>query len=134
MSSAVDTSKKDAWGVVAGAPARLLRLEGAALLAGSLLAYATTGQSWWLVPLAFLFPDLFAIGYLAGTKVGARTYNLAHVTPLPGALIAFGWWQNTSLAVALGLVWLAHIGLDRMLGYGLKYGDDFQHTHLSGKG
>src|SRR5277367_2557440 len=79
MSSAVDTSKKDAWGVVAGAPARLLRLEGAALLAGSLLAYATTGQSWWLVPLAFLFPDLFAIGYLAGTKVGARTYNLAHV-------------------------------------------------------
>jgi hypothetical protein len=119
---------------VVGAPARLLRLEGAALLAGSLLAYTTTGRSWWLVPLTLLLPDLSWIGYLAGTKVGARVYNLGHITPLPGVLIAVGWWQNTSLAVALGLIWHAHIGLDRMLGYGLKYGDDFQHTHLSGIG
>lgn len=134
MSSALDASTKDPWGVVAGAPARLLRLEGAALLAGSLLAYTTTGQPWWLVALTLLVPDLSAIGYLFGTKVGARNYNLAHITPLPGVLVAVGWWQNTSLAVALGLVWLAHIGLDRMLGYGLKYGDDFQHTHLRGIG
>jgi Domain of unknown function (DUF4260) len=132
MSSAVDTSTKHAWGVVVGAPARLLRAEGSALLAGSLLAYTTTGRSWWLVPLTFLFPDFSWLGYLAGTKAGARSYNLAHITPLPGVVIAVGWWQNTSLAVALGLIWLAHIGLDRMLGYGLKYGDDFQHTHLSG--
>lgn len=109
-------------------------LEGAGLLAGSLLAYTTTGQPWWLVPLTLLSPDLSAIGYLFGTKVGARSYNLTHITPLPGVLVAVGWWQNTSLAVALGLVWLAHIGLDRMLGYGLNYGDDFQHTHLSGIG
>jgi hypothetical protein len=134
MSFGADTSTRDAWGVVVGAPARLLRLEGAALLAGSLLAYATTGQPWWLVPLTLLFPDASAIGYLFGAKAGARSYNLAHITPLPGVLIAVGWWQNTSLAVALGLVWLAHIGLDRMLGYGLKYGDDFQHTHLSAIG
>lgn len=132
MSSALDTSTKPAWGVVTGAPARLLRLEGAALLAGSLLAYTTTGQPWWLLPLTFLFPDLSALGYLAGTKVGARSYNLAHITPLPGVLIAVGWQQNASLAVALGLVWLAHIGFDRISGYGLKYGDNFQHTHLSG--
>jgi hypothetical protein len=134
VSSAAATSTKDTWGVVSGTPAHLLRLEAAALLAGSLLAYTTTGQPWWLVPLTFLFPDLFMIGYVAGTQVGARSYNLAHITPLPGVLIAFGWWQNASLAVALGLVWLAHIGLDRMFGFGLKYGDDFQHTHLSGKG
>jgi uncharacterized membrane protein YgdD (TMEM256/DUF423 family) len=132
MSSAVDTSTRDARGVVVGAPASLLRLEGVALFAGSLLAYTTTGRSWWLVPLTFLFPDFSWLGYLAGTRVGARIYNLAHITPLPGVLIAVGWWQNASLAVALGLIWLAHIGLDRMLGYGLKYGDDFQHTHLRG--
>jgi hypothetical protein len=53
---------------------------------------------------------------------------MSSATPLPGVLIAFGWWQNASLASALGLIWLAHI---RMLGYGLKYDDDFQHTHLS---
>jgi hypothetical protein len=130
MSVAGETPGRS-WGVVAGAPARLLRLEGAALLAGSLLAYASTGEPWWLVPLTFLIPDLFALGYLAGTRVGARSYNLAHITPLPGVLVAAGWWQGVPLAAALGLVWLAHIGLDRMFGYGLKYADHFQHTHLS---
>ena len=132
MSAALATAVKDARGVVVGAPARLLRLEGAALLVGSLLAYSTTGRPWWLVPLALLLPDLSMIGYVAGTKVGARGYNLAHTTLLPGALVAVGWWQSASLATALGLIWLAHIGLDRMLGYGLKYDDDFQHTHLGG--
>jgi hypothetical protein len=114
------------------APTRLLRLEGSALLAGSLLAYTTTDQPWWLVPLTLLLPDLSAVGYLAGTGLGARVYNLFHITPLPGLLVALGWWQDASLASALGLIWLAHIGMDRMLGYGLKYDDDFQHTHLSG--
>jgi hypothetical protein len=132
VSSPVDTAAKNAWGVVAGIPARLLRLEGAALLIGSLLAYTTTGKPWWLVPLLLLLPDLSMLGYIAGTKVGARSHNFAHTTPLPGALIAVGWWQSASLATALGLIWLAHIGLDRMLGYGLKYDDDFQHTHLGG--
>ena len=32
--------------------------------------------------------------------------------------------------MALALVWLAHIGLDRLLGMGLKYNDRFAHTHL----
>jgi hypothetical protein len=113
------------------APTHLLRLEGAALLAGSLLAYTTTGLPWWLIPLTLLLPDLSAVGYLGGNGLGARVYNLFHITPLPCLLIAVGWWQNASLASALGLIWLAHIGMDRMLGYGLKYDDDFQHTHLS---
>jgi len=131
MSTATATRGGIADGTKAGAPTRLLRLEGAALLAGSLLAYTTTGRPWWLIPLTLLLPDLSALGYLGGTRLGARIYNLFHITPLPGVLIAVGWWQSASLATALGLVWLAHIGMDRMLGYGLKYGDDFQHTHLS---
>jgi hypothetical protein len=69
-------------------------------------------------------------GYLAGTRAGAVSYNLAHATPLPAVLVVLGWWQHRPLILALGLVWLAHIGLDRLLGYGLKYGDNFQHTHL----
>jgi hypothetical protein len=117
-------------GMVVGAPRVFLRLEGATLLAGSLIAYSTTNQAWWLVPLTILVPDLSMAGYLGGARLGAHLYNLVHSTPVPATLVGIGWWQDKSLAVALGLIWLAHIGLDRLIGYGLKYGDKFQHTHL----
>src|SRR5437899_490974 len=112
-------------GTVAGIPCRWLRVEGATLLVGSLVAFATTGQAWWLVPLTLLLPDLLMVGYLGGTRLGAATYNLAHATPLPAALLWLGWYRGSSIAVALALVWLAHIGMDRVLGYGLKYDDHF---------
>ena len=117
-------------GTVRGVPRRWLRLEGAVLLAGSLIAYAATGEPWWLVPLALLVPDLFMAGYLRGTRPGAQLYNLAHSTALPAGMVGLGWWQSQPLVLALGLTWLAHIGMDRLLGYGLKYDDHFQHTHL----
>jgi uncharacterized protein DUF4260 len=117
-------------GMVIGTPRRWLRVEGATLVAGSLIAYATTDQAWWLVPLTLLLPDLTMIGYLGGTRLGSYLYNLGHSTPVPAVIVAIGWWQDNSLVVALGLVWLAHIGLDRLIGYGLKYDDHFQHTHL----
>ena len=100
------------------------------LLVGSLLAYSSTDRTWWLVPLLVLVPDLSMLGYLAGTRIGAYAYNIVHATPVPATLVAIGWWQGRSLIVALGLIWVAHIGLDRLAGYGLKYGDHFQHTHL----
>ena len=131
MTATIETDSLVAAGTVVGAPRRLLQLEGAILLTGALTAYTTTHEPWWLIPLTLLFPDLFAIGYLAGTRVGANLYNLVHTTALPAAVIAFAWSQHTPLAGALGLIWLAHIGMDRLLGYGLKYDDHFQHTHLS---
>jgi mRNA-degrading endonuclease YafQ of YafQ-DinJ toxin-antitoxin module len=73
-------------------------------------------------------------GYLGGTRLGAIMYNLAHSTPLPALLVGLGWWRHEDLVLALGLVWLAHIGLDRLLAYGLKYNDDCQHTHLGRSG
>lgn len=117
-------------GTVSGAPRRWLRLQGGVLLAGSLIAFSATGQPWWLVPATILVPDVLAAGYLGGTRLGAHLYNLAHSTTLPAALAGLGRWQGRPLILALGLVWLAHIGADRLLGYGLKYGDSFQHTHL----
>jgi Domain of unknown function (DUF4260) len=117
-------------GTVTGNPRRWLRLEALTLVAGSLTAYSTTNQPLWLIPIILLVPDLVMVGYLGGTRLGAITYNLAHSTPLPAAAIALGWWQHAPLVLALGLVWLAHIGMDRALGYGLKYDDHFQHTHL----
>ena len=124
------TAGSPADGTVIGTPRRWLRVEGATLVAGSLIAYSTTGQAWWLVPLTLLLPDLTMIGYLGGARLGSYLYNLGHSTPLPAAIVAIGWWQDKSLVVALGLVWLAHIGVDRLIGYGLKYDDHFQHTHL----
>jgi len=121
-------------GSVVGAPRRWLRLEGATLLVGCLLSFSTTHQPWWLIPLAILLPDVVMAGYLGGTRLGANLYNLAHSTALPVLVIGLGWWQHEALVLALGLVWLAHIGLDRLLAYGLKYDDDFQHTHLGRPG
>lgn len=119
-----------AEGVVVGAPRRWLRLEGLVLLTGTLIAYGALGQPWWIVPAGILVPDIAMAGYLAGTRPGARLYNLAHATLLPAVMLGAGYWQADRLAEALALVWLAHIGLDRLLGMGLKYSDRFTHTHL----
>jgi hypothetical protein len=117
-------------GMVTGGPRRWLRIEGATVLVGSLVAYWATRQPLWLVPLTLLVPDVLMVGYLGGTRLGARLYNVAHSAPLPAIMVGIGWWQAEPLVLALGLVWIAHIGMDRLLGYGLKYDDSFQHTHL----
>jgi Domain of unknown function (DUF4260) len=109
-------------GVVVGAPRRWLGLEGLVLLAGALIAYSTLGQPWWLVPAGILVPDIAMSGYVAGTRLGAHLYNLAHATLLPAVMLGTGYWQADRLLMALGL--------DRLLGMGLKYNDRFTHTHL----
>jgi hypothetical protein len=117
-------------GVVVGAPRRWLGVEGLILLAGALIAYGILGQPWWLVPAGILVPDLAMGGYLAGTRPGAHLYNIAHATLLPAVMLGIGYRQADRLVTALALIWLAHIGMDRLLGMGLKYNDRFAHTHL----
>lgn len=108
----------------------LLRLEGAALFLAAVSAYAWTGQSWWLFATLILAPDIAMAAYLAGPKIGARGYNLVHTTVVPwGVGIAGLAWQ-APLAVAVALIWLAHVGIDRALGYGLKEPTGFKDTHL----
>jgi hypothetical protein len=118
-------------GTVVGAPRVWLLLEGMTLLVGSLVAFSITHQSWWLALSVILVPDVFAAGYAFGTRLGAHLYNVAHATPLPALLVGIGWWQDHPLVLAIGTIWLGHIGMDRMLTFGLKYPDSFQHTHLS---
>lgn len=117
-------------GVVVGAPRRWLLLEGLVLLVGALTAFAALGQPWWLVPAGILVPDIAMSGYVAGPRVGAHVYNIAHATPVPAVLLGSGYWQADHLLMAIALIWLGHIGLDRLLGVGLKYNDRFPHTHL----
>ena len=121
-------------GIVTGRPRAWLRLEGLALLTAALVAYSQTGQPWWLLAATLLVPDLGALGYLVSASAGTLLYNLAHTTTLPLVLGGLGIWQHNALASALALVWLAHIGMDRAMAYGLKYDDDPSHTHLGRHG
>ncbi|MBB3973732.1 DUF4260 domain-containing protein [Hansschlegelia beijingensis] len=117
-------------GYVQGAPRSLLRLEGAALLLFALVGYWWSGQPWWLLAALVLVPDLSMLGYLAGPKVGAALYNAAHSTTAPLVLLSGSALLDDRMTLGLALIWLAHIGFDRALGYGLKYVSGFGDTHL----
>lgn len=112
----------------------LLRLEGLAALAAAVTAFWFIGGNWWLFALLLLAPDLSMLGYSAGEKTGAKLYNLAHTYTVPAALGAIGWFGGIGWLVPVALIWVAHIGMDRALGYGLKYPDGFKQTHLGGIG
>ena len=111
-------------------PSLLLRLEGAALFAAALVLYFHEGFGWLALVLLALAPDLAMLGYSAGPRVGAVAYDLAHTEAFPVALAVAGVVADGELALQLALIWLAHIGADRLLGYGLKYPTAFQDTHL----
>jgi hypothetical protein len=111
-------------------PARLLRLEGVAVAAGALVLYFEAGYGWLALLLLVLAPDLSALGYLAGNRAGAVTYDVAHTYAGPVALGVAGVLGAWDTASQLALIWLVHIGVDRMLGYGLKYPTGFKDTHL----
>jgi Domain of unknown function (DUF4260) len=111
-------------------PSPLLRIEESALLLLTLFAYQHLHASWLLFAILFLTPDLFMLGYLANARVGAAIYNLAHTLTLPLALLFISYLQHWHLALAIALIWTAHIAFDRLLGYGLKYPTYFKDTHL----
>jgi hypothetical protein len=130
---AVDANKmtsSNGCGYVDGTPRLFIRIESAAVALAAMIAYRQLGEPWWLFAALFLAPDLSMIGYLAGPRVGALLYNVVHVYAGPAILVGFGFLSGSVIAQALASIWFAHIGFDRMLGYGLKYGQGFAFTHL----
>ncbi len=115
-------------GAVSGDVRRWLRLEGLIVVAAAVLVYARGGNSWLLFGILFLSPDLSFAGYLRGPRVGAAIYNIFHSYIVPIALACGMWMAGRSIEIPL--IWVAHIGFDRLLGYGLKYPTGFGHTHL----
>lgn len=107
-----------------------LRLEGAVILAGAVAVYAAWGFSWPLFALLLLVPDVSMAGYLKDRWLGAFLYNAGHSYLLPAALATFGLLRDMPTAVAVAVIWFAHIGMDRALGFGLKHSAGFGHTHL----
>jgi hypothetical protein len=108
------------------------RAEGALVFLGAL---AILMQAWqplasWVAILVFFAPDLSFAAYLAGPKVGAAVYNAVHLYGFGLVVMALGALTDQPWITALGFLWLAHAGFDRMLGYGLKLTTGFQDTHL----
>ena len=115
---------------VTGQPLVWLRLEGLAVFAASLLFFHWQRGSWFTFLLLFLLPDVSMLGYAVGPVAGARLYNVAHNYVAPVFLACWSLWIGRQDVVPYALVWTAHIGFDRMLGFGLKYPAGFSETHL----
>lgn len=117
-------------GATIGAVRIMLRLEGLCVLIAASVAYSKFGLGWGTFGLFFLTPDLSFLGYLAGPKIGAITYNLAHSYVGAIACLVAGSLLSAPTILCVGIIWCAHIGFDRALGYGLKYSAGFGFTHL----
>jgi hypothetical protein len=121
---------KQMSGATTGAVRVVLRLEGLCVLAGSLAVYAKYGAGWGVFAVCFLLPDISFLGYLAGPRVGACAYNSVHSYIVLVACLAATAVLPIPVVLAVALIWCAHIGFDRALGYGLKYAEGFRFTHL----
>ena len=108
----------------------LLKTEELAQMLLAVVVFAQLPYAWWVLPATFLLPDLSMLGYLAGPRVGAASYNLLHHKALAVVLGVAGWLLGQPTLVLAGTVLLFHSSFDRMLGYGLKHATGFQDTHL----
>jgi len=115
---------------VSGTPRLLLRLEGLALLAVSVVGYHALDASWPRFALLFLVPDASIVAYIAGPRAGAIAYNAVHTYFGPASLAALACLDVVPGEWPICLIWMAHIGMDRSLGLGLKFASAFQDTHL----
>lgn len=121
-------------GATIGVVKTLLRWEAFLIMVGAIIVYAKLSGHWGMFALLFLVPDLSMLGYLINRSVGAAVYNVGHSYVSPGVLVLLGLALASPLLYSFTLIWIAHIGFDRMLGFGLKYTSSFGDTHLGFKG
>ncbi|KAA0747431.1 DUF4260 family protein [Bacillus sp. AY1-10] len=110
----------------------LLQTEGLIVLVTTIYLYSYFGLNWWVFLALILAPDIGVLGYTINQKIGASVYNFFHTYVVSIAVLAIGLYTNQDLILALGIVWTAHIAMDRTIGYGLKYTKaGFKTTHLT---
>lgn len=109
----------------------ILHLEGLVFFVIALYLYSLFNGNWWIFAAVVLVPDISMLGYIKNKDLGATIYNLVHNYVLAFGLMTFGYFvfQNM-LVVYSGIILLAHVGIDRFMGYGLKYPSHFKDTHL----
>jgi hypothetical protein len=129
-SSSANPESAIAGGMAVNPVRSILRIEGLAAAALSAVLYARTGASWWLFAALWLTPDLSMVGYLYRPCWGARIYNAVHSYLAPLTLAVTALLLRSPALLPFALIWINHIGVDRVLGYGLKYPEGFQWTHL----
>ncbi len=112
-------------------PGFMLRLEGTAVLLAAIIAYAQLGYSWWVFVLLLLWPDIAIVFYALNKNLGSMVYNLLHTLVSPLILLGLSISLSWPLGIQFALIWFAHIGMDRLFGYGLKYPGEFKETHLN---
>lgn len=129
----------------------LLKLEELVQFLACALVLVTNQVEWWWYGLLLVGPDIGMVGYLVSTRIGAFTYNLLHHKGLALVLLMAGGLRESASVLGellsgvdnapdtlwlTGLILYGHASMDRIFGYGLKFGDSFQHTHLGwiGKG
>ncbi|WP_374215778.1 DUF4260 domain-containing protein [Trichlorobacter ammonificans] len=130
LNSGVVHKEAPVSGANSGGVRLVLRLEGLCVFVAAVVAYSQLGFGWGAFALFFLAPDLSCFGYLAAPKVGAASYNLAHSYIGVVGCLAAGIILPAPTVLCAGVIWGAHIGFDRALGYGLKYSEGFGFTHL----
>jgi hypothetical protein len=108
----------------------IIKIEEVAItaLAIYILTKYNLGLPVWLWVLLFFSPDLSMLGYLVNSRIGTLTYNLFHHRGIALALVAAGFLTHMDILITGGLLLAAHSSFDRMLGYGLKFPDNFKHT------
>lgn len=107
-----------------------LKLEELAMFLISIYLFSLTEFSWWLFPALILLPDIGMLGYLVNPKIGAISYNLFHHKAVAIAVLCLGYAVQNEGIILTGIILFGHASMDRIFGYGLKYFDDFKHTHL----
>ncbi len=112
------------------APSLLLHAEGLMVFIAAIVLYAQQGASAWMFLLLLLAPDVSALGYVANPRLGSLTYNAVHTYLAPALLVAFSLPTGFTFGVHVAIIWVAHIGMDRAFGFGLKYATRFKDTHF----
>ncbi len=109
---------------------KLIKLEELGMFILGLALFITLDYAWWVFPALLLAPDISMAGYLLGNRAGATIYNLFHHKGIAAGTYAAGLVSGVTVLMLAGIMLFSHASLDRILGYGLKYFDSFQHTHM----
>jgi len=114
----------------------LLKIEEAAIFVLSIFLFNLLPFAWWWFPALLLLPDSAMVGYILNPKIGAYVYNLFHHRLTAAVVACYGLSSGNVYWQLAAIILFAHIAMDRLMGYGLKYEDSFHHTHLgmTGKG
>ncbi len=108
----------------------ILRSEALVFFISAIWLYAVVGASWWMFFILLLAPDVFMVGYFKDSQFGALIYNIGHTYVTPFLLFTVFWIFHIPVLLPISIIWVAHIGMDRLLGFDLKLDTNFKDTYL----